>query len=602
MTSAVVFVLLVFLGLTSGHTGINIAKGGKVYQSSLAHHGAPERAVDGNRASQWKDKSCTHTKNDLSPWWRLELEKTYKIHIVTITNRKDCCSDRINGAEIRIGNSLEDNGNANPRCAVITSISPGASQIFDCKGMIGRYVNIVIPNKREYLTLCEVEVTGDETGINIAKGGKVYQSSLAHHGAPERAVDGNRASQWKDKSCTHTKNDLSPWWRLELEKTYKIHIVTITNRKDCCSDRINGAEIRIGNSLEDNGNANPRCAVITSISPGASQIFDCKGMIGRYVNIVIPNKREYLTLCEVEVTGDETGINIAKGGKVYQSSLAHHGAPERAVDGNRASQWKDKSCTHTKNDLSPWWRLELEKTYKIHIVTITNRKDCCSDRINGAEIRIGNSLEDNGNANPRCAVITSISPGASQIFDCKGMIGRYVNIVIPNKREYLTLCEVEVTGDETGINIAKGGKVYQSSLAHHGAPERAVDGNRASQWKDKSCTHTKNDLSPWWRLELEKTYKIHIVTITNRKDCCSDRINGAEIRIGNSIDHNGNANPRCAVITSISPGASQTFDCKGMIGRYVNIVIPNKREYLTLCEVEVTGDETDEESDEFICN
>ena len=36
-------------------------------------------------------------------------------------------------------------------------------------------------------------------------------------------------------------------------------------------------------------------------------------------------------------------------------------------------------------------------------------------------------------------------------------------------------------------------------------------------------------------------------------------------------------------------GATKTFSCRGMIGRYVNIVIP-RREYLHLAEVEVYGE------------
>lgn len=46
---------------------------------------------------------------------------------------------------------------------------------------------------------------------------------------------------------------------------------------------------------------------------------------------------------------------------------------------------------------------------------------------------------------------------------------------------------------------------------------------------------------------------------------------------------------RCAVISNAKPGSTHTFDCKGMEGRYVNIVIPGKKEFLSLCEVEVTG-------------
>ncbi|XP_033983757.1 fucolectin-like [Trematomus bernacchii] len=225
---------------------------------------------------------------------------------------KDCCHERINGAEIHVGNSLNDNGNANPRCAVISSIAAGSSTTFVCNGMEGQYVNIVIPGGKKYLTLCEVEVTGQPSGntapaANIAKGGKVTQSSVGWKGVPERAIDGNDASIYGKGSCTHTSLQTKPWWRLDLLKIYKINTVTITNRKDCCHERINGAEIHVGNSLNDNGNANPRCAVISSIAAGSSTTFVCNGMEGQYVNIVIPGGKKYLTLCEVEVTGQPSG-------------------------------------------------------------------------------------------------------------------------------------------------------------------------------------------------------------------------------------------------------------------------------------------------------
>uniref|UniRef100_A0A667WKR1 F5/8 type C domain-containing protein n=1 Tax=Myripristis murdjan TaxID=586833 RepID=A0A667WKR1_9TELE len=286
--------------------------------------------------------------------------------------------------------------------------------------------------------------------------------------------------------------------------------------------------------------------------------------------------------------------------------------PEKAIDGNRASKWRQGSCACTRKDLKPWWRVDLLKTHKVNYVTITNRKDCCPQRINGAEIHIGDSLSDNGNKNPRylCAVVSTISAGGTQTFKCNGMRGRYVNIVIPGKRQYLTLCEVEVYGEpardivptgELCINIARGGKVAQSSTSKNGVPEKAIDGNRANKWKQGSCTHTKEDFKPWWRLDLLKTYKVSYVTVTNRADCRRKNINGAEIHIGNSLDDNGNSNPRCALISSIPAGASKTFSCNGMKGRYVNIVIPGKKEQLSLCEVEVFGTESVDSTD-FNCD
>ena len=43
------------------------------------------------------------------------------------------------------------------------------------------------------------------------------------------------------------------------------------------------------------------------------------------------------------------------------------------------------------------------------------------------------------------------------------------------------------------------------------------------------------------------------------------------------------------MIRNIGAGVTETYNCGGMTGRYVNIVIPGKRQYLTLAEVEVYG-------------
>ena len=94
-------------------------------------------------------------------------------------------------------------------------------------------------------------------GENLAIRGKASQSSLHSFGIAYNAIDGNHASKWEEASCTHTNNDISPWWRLDLGKTHKVFSVKITNR-DAHAQRLNGAEIRIGDSLANNGNNNPR--------------------------------------------------------------------------------------------------------------------------------------------------------------------------------------------------------------------------------------------------------------------------------------------------------------------------------------------------------
>ena len=90
---------------------------------------------------------------------------------------------------------------------------------------------------------------------NVALRGRAAQSS--DHAPASRAIDGNRDSHYESGSCTHTNTENNPWWRVDLLESYVVTSVIITNRKDCCAERINGAEIHIGNSLRDNGARNP---------------------------------------------------------------------------------------------------------------------------------------------------------------------------------------------------------------------------------------------------------------------------------------------------------------------------------------------------------
>ncbi|XP_051985488.1 uncharacterized protein LOC127645934 [Xyrauchen texanus] len=288
----------------------------------------------------------------------------------------------------------------------------------------------------QFLLLCLTSIHADTNYLqeNVAIKGKAEQSSTFYFHA-NIAIDNGGTS------CTHTNTETNPWWRLDLLNSSTIRRVVITNRVDCCPEQIDGAEILIGNSLDNNGNNNPRCAVISGIPAGKSVSYSCGGMEGRYMNVFIPGDSKSLTLCEVKVFRTD---NVSLTGNADQSSIFKYWGPQRAVDGIKFAPGAASFCTHSSGDRNPWWRLDLLGIYFVSTVVITNRADCCPERINGAEIRIGNSLENNGNNNSRCAVIDSIPLGKSYNYSCGGMEGRYVNVVIPGDRKYLTLCEVEV--------------------------------------------------------------------------------------------------------------------------------------------------------------
>ncbi|XP_064410083.1 fucolectin-like [Latimeria chalumnae] len=142
---------------------------------------------------------------------------------------------------------------------------------------------------------------------NVALRGKATQSSVYtkqdgfHLGNAMNGNDGNNNSDYFLGSCTHTLFENNPWWRVDLLDVYRISRIVITNRGDCCSQHLNGAEIRIGNSLTNNGNQNPKCGTITSVKQRME--FQCNSMTGHYVNVYLPGNNKPLYLCEVEVFG-----------------------------------------------------------------------------------------------------------------------------------------------------------------------------------------------------------------------------------------------------------------------------------------------------------
>uniref|UniRef100_A0A672JYV1 Fucolectin tachylectin-4 pentraxin-1 domain-containing protein n=1 Tax=Sinocyclocheilus grahami TaxID=75366 RepID=A0A672JYV1_SINGR len=242
---------------------------------------------------------------------------------------------------------------------------------------------------RDFLGLtCETDI---KVFINFpgnrAVEGAVTQSSTFAGWFAEKATDSNRGFKQLNTACTSTLNESNPWWRLDLRDVYRVSEVVITNRNDSYAGQINGAEIRIGISLENNGSNNPICAVISTIPAGESYNFSCNGMEGRYMIVHIPGDWEILSLCEVEVYG------YLAAGASTQSSTSENWFAEKAID--RGLQQLYTGCSSTLSQTNPWWRLDLHHIYRVNRVVITNRNDCCAERINGMEIRIGNTLENN---------------------------------------------------------------------------------------------------------------------------------------------------------------------------------------------------------------
>uniref|UniRef100_A0A8C8SK30 Fucolectin tachylectin-4 pentraxin-1 domain-containing protein n=1 Tax=Pelusios castaneus TaxID=367368 RepID=A0A8C8SK30_9SAUR len=286
---------------------------------------------------------------------------------------------------------------------------------------------------------------------NLALGREATQSSTQNNNVAWNAVDENRIGNLAEGTCSQTENNKEPWWRVDLGTRHSISAVIVKNREDRDWEKLKGAEIRVGNSLEDNGKKNPICGNIPDTSQGSVSTICCDGLQGRYVTIFIPGREEDLTLCEVEVIAQGcapllAGQNLALRREATQSSTDNNDVAGHAVDGNCNGHRPQGSCTHTQYDREPWWMVDLGTTHSISAVIVKNREDCCWERLSEADIHVGDSLEDNGKQNPICGTITDIRAGSVSTICCNGMQGRYVTISIPNREMYLTLCEVKVLG------------------------------------------------------------------------------------------------------------------------------------------------------------
>ncbi|CAH1251705.1 VCAN [Branchiostoma lanceolatum] len=159
-----------------------------------------------------------------------------------------------------------------------------------------------------------VEVSAQDGNIALRR--RTAQSSTYGGAAAGRAVDGNVNPNWRGNSCTHTNRDYNPWWLVDLGRSQSVGKVVVTNRKDCCSNRLEGFRVYVGNSA--NVLSNPTCGGAQYPRGRPEITVNCGGRTGRYVGIALRGKREYLTLCEVKVYGGDGYVKGPNGRNMYK--------------------------------------------------------------------------------------------------------------------------------------------------------------------------------------------------------------------------------------------------------------------------------------------
>uniref|UniRef100_A0A1I8JJF4 FTP domain-containing protein n=1 Tax=Macrostomum lignano TaxID=282301 RepID=A0A1I8JJF4_9PLAT len=112
---------------------------------------------------------------------------------------------------------------------------PGLCRLFS----LSAFYNLAWESSAE----CDV-YTLNTTKLNFVA---CNQSSVMQNGVCERAFDGNKNQDyWGGLSCIHTDNNGQPgWWEAQLAAPAQISHVTIYNRADCCSSRLNKMSLTV---------------------------------------------------------------------------------------------------------------------------------------------------------------------------------------------------------------------------------------------------------------------------------------------------------------------------------------------------------------------
>uniref|UniRef100_A0A671Z345 C-type lectin domain-containing protein n=1 Tax=Sparus aurata TaxID=8175 RepID=A0A671Z345_SPAAU len=483
------------------------------------------------------------------------------------------------GAPVRVHIGSFNNGIDSKMCTNITNFKGGEWNDFKCTEQVsGRYVTVFLPETSN-LILCEVKIYGKRKDlINTTNSITSQSSNYRAHGvsySSGRATDGN------ETLCANTNDEQKPWWRIDLLGVYNISGISIYN---VVGDNTNmdGAQIRVGNSRENNGINNKMCTKIKNFNRGQWNDFPCtKQVSGRYVTVSFPDKKA-LILCEVEIYGKKrdpinTANSITSQSSNYTADVSYSSG--RATDGNKTA------CAHTEDKQKPWWRIDLLGFYDISGISIYNTKRTHTN-MTGAQIHVGNSRENNGINNKMCTEIENFKGGEWNDFRCTEHVsGRYVTVSLPGER-HLILCEVEIYGKKRDLINTTNSITSQSSNYTHDVQYSSV---KATDRDKTACARTEEKQGDhWWRIDLLGVYDISCVSIYN-KIGHDITMTGAQIHIGNSRENNGTNNKICTNITNFEGGQWNDFKCTEQVsGRYVTVFLPGTRS-LILCEVEIYG-------------
>jgi len=398
--------------------------------------------------------------------------------------------------------------------------------------------------------------------INMALGKPTSQSSTANSGVSSRAVDGNTNGNYANNSVTNTAGGTNDWWEVDLQGITNISSITLWNRTDCCLDRLSNfyiltsaipfASTALSTTLND---PNVSSTYVTN-RPNPSENYAIN-RFARYVRIQLSGTN-ILSLAEVQVFSKVKTLTLAGAvGSIQWESSANNTdwtpiagattttyyAPTttagtfyyRAVVSNGACSTATAASTVIVNPVPVAGTISGPASVCINAttgrtLTLANYTGTIqwqsSTTLTGTYTNIAGATSATYNVVTTTAGTTYYrAVVTSGVCSSSTSVAYGVTINTALAAGTISGAGSVCMGGGIETNIAIGQPTSQSSTTYDGFSSRAVDGNtNGSYFGANSVTNTAGGSNDWWEVDLQGITHISSITLWNRTDCCSDRL------------------------------------------------------------------------------
>eukprot|EP00299_Pterocystis_sp_00344_P015005 c7476_g1_i1.p1 GENE.c7476_g1_i1~~c7476_g1_i1.p1 ORF type:complete len:1072 (+),score=291.51 c7476_g1_i1:26-3217(+) len=391
---------------------VDLALNKQTAQSSTKYDGHPWLAVTADKNDL--EVKCTHTLVEPNPWWRVDLGAPVQVQAVRIEVDSECSNADLEDIEIRAGNSLVDDGNANALCAGGVHLTRDQPLTVSCGNRIAQFVTVRASGRVRTLSLCRVKVFGEKPETKFNQFVFPGEVNLAH-AMPTAQSNGSHSDGCVlVESSTH-----NPWWRVDLGSVRTVNHVTFRTPDFALNNQ--PFEVRVGYSSINDGNSNPVCR--TGLSKD-DLIAECRNLTGQFVNIRALGPTKQFQLCDIRVWGPERVPQPLVDLALYKESSI--------VSRTDTSS----SCVTTFATDNPWWQSHLQAPSTIDHV-IVNVGDHESPLLTVSVI---------GESAVQCEQPKAAVAGRPVLFKCHNIVGQHIRVMAQGWNQVLSVCRVEVWG------------------------------------------------------------------------------------------------------------------------------------------------------------